>query len=266
MARPVKQRRVCERPAVEGFIPRGREACGEVRLSVDEYEVLRLMDYLGYTQEECAAQMGVARTTAQAVYQQARRKLADMLVNGRGLTIGGGSYVLCGRAAGCCPGACRRSGRRQAMRIAVTYENGQVFQHFGHSEQFKVYEVENGKVISSRILSSDGNGHGALAALLEEDGVDVLICGGIGQGARVALAERKIELYPGVSGDADLRVEELLAGKLAYNPDTVCSHHGHQEGHSCGGHGHGEGHSCGGHGEGHSCGGHGHGEGHSCGG
>ena len=145
------------------------------------------------------------------------------------------------------------------MRIAVTYEDGQVFQHFGHSEQFKVYEVENGQVVSSRILSSDGNGHGALAALLEEDGVDVLICGGIGQGARVALAERKIELYPGVSGSADVRVEEFLQGKLAYNPDTVCNHHHeHGEGHSCGGHGHGEGHNCGGHGEGHSCGGHGH--------
>lgn len=259
MARPMKQRRVCEHPVVEGFLPRGREACGEVNLSVDEYEVLRLMDYQGYTQEECAAQMGVARTTVQAVYQEARRKLADMLVNGRALTIGGGNYVLCGRALGCCRRSCRQSGRRQIMRIAVTYEDGQVFQHFGHSEQFKVYEVENGQVVSSRILSSDGNGHGALAALLEEDGVDVLICGGIGQGARVALAERKIELYPGVSGSADVRVEEFLQGKLAYNPDTVCNHHhDHGEGHSCGGHGHEEGHSCGGHGEGHSCGGHGH--------
>lgn len=128
------------------------------------------------------------------------------------------------------------------MKIAVTYENGQVFQHFGHSEQFKLYEAEGGRVISSRILSSQGSGHGALAGLLQGEGADVLICGGIGQGARVALAELGIELYPGVSGDADLRVEEFLAGSLAYQADAVCSHH-HGEGHSC--HGHGDGHGCG---------------------
>ena len=123
------------------------------------------------------------------------------------------------------------------MRIAVTYENGQVFQHFGHSEQFKIYEVEDGKVVSSEVIGSDGQGHGALAGLLGNNGIDVLICGGIGGGAQNALAAAGIALYGGVSGSADAAVEALLAGNLAYNPAVHCNHHGHGEGHTCGDHG-----------------------------
>ncbi len=106
------------------------------------------------------------------------------------------------------------------MKLAVTYENGQVFQHFGHCEQFKLYEVQDGKVVSSQVVSAVGSGHGALAGFLQRHGVDTLICGGIGGGARTALAEAGIQLYPGVSGDADGKVADLLAGKLAFNPDT----------------------------------------------
>ena len=145
------------------------------------------------------------------------------------------------------------------MKIAVTYENGQIFQHFGHTEQFKVYDVEDGKVTGTEILDTGESGHGALAGFLKENGVGTLICGGIGGGARNALADAGISLYPGASGNADEQVKALLSDTLNYNPDTVCSHHhGHGEGHDCGSHGHGEGHSCGGHdhGEGHSCGGH----------
>ena len=127
------------------------------------------------------------------------------------------------------------------MKIAVTYENGQIFQHFGHTEKFKVYQVEDGKVVSSAILSANGVGHGALAGLLRDSGADTLICGGIGGGAQMALAQAGIQLYPGVSGPADQAVEALLAGTLHFNPDTVCAHHHgeHGEGHSCGGHHHG---------------------------
>lgn len=125
------------------------------------------------------------------------------------------------------------------MKIAVTYENGQVFQHFGHCENFKLYEVEDGKVVSSEVLGSDGQGHGALATLLGANNVDVLICGGIGGGAKMALAEANIELYPGVNGEADKAVEAYLAGNLVFDPDTSCNHHHHEggEGHNCA-HGH----------------------------
>lgn len=131
------------------------------------------------------------------------------------------------------------------MKIAVTYENEMIYQHFGHTAQFKVYDVQDGKVVSSQVVDTNGSGHGALAGFLLGGGVDVLICGGIGGGAQMALAQAGIQLYGGVSGDADEAVEAFLAGDLAYNPNVQCNHHNHEhgEGHTCGSHGCGN-HSC----------------------
>ena len=128
------------------------------------------------------------------------------------------------------------------MKIAVTYDNGNIFQHFGKTEFFKVYEVEDNKVVSGEVMGSNGTGHGALAGLLAEQDVDVLICGGIGGGAQAALQEAGIELYAGASGDADEAVETYLRGELV-SSGANCNHH-HEDGHSCGGHE--DGHSCGG--------------------
>lgn len=131
------------------------------------------------------------------------------------------------------------------MRIAVTYENGEIFQHFGHTEQFKVYDIEEGKIVASEIVDTNGSGHGALAGVLAALNAEVLICGGIGGGAQAALAEAGIKLFGGVSGDADKAVEVYLAGTLAYNPNVQCNHHGeHHHGGTCGSHGCGS-HSCG---------------------
>lgn len=132
------------------------------------------------------------------------------------------------------------------MRIAVTYENGEIFQHFGHTEQFKVYDIEDGKVKQSRVVDTNGQGHGALADVLNTLKADNLICGGIGGGAQMALETLDIKLYGGVSGNADAAVEAFLANSLEYNPDVKCSHHDHEHGgeaHSCGSHGCGKG-SC----------------------
>lgn len=137
------------------------------------------------------------------------------------------------------------------MKIAVTYDNGNIFQHFGKTEFFKVYEVENNQVISSEVISSNGAGHGALAELLGNQSVDLLICGGIGGGAQTALAEAGIEVCSGVQGDVDQAVEAYLKGELV-SAGVNCDHH-HEEGHSCGSHE--DGHSCGGNCGG-SCGGH----------
>lgn len=143
------------------------------------------------------------------------------------------------------------------MRIAVTYENGDVFQHFGHSEQFKVYETEEGRVVSSGIISAEGSGHSALAALLAGRKIDVLICGGIGGGAQAALEREGIELCAGASGPADAAVEAYLRGELE-NTGANCDHH-HKEHHACGEqNGQEEGCSCGddcGSGCGEDCGG-----------
>ncbi len=137
------------------------------------------------------------------------------------------------------------------MKIAVTYDNGNVFQHFGKTEFFKVYEVEDNKVVSSEVIGSNGTGHGALAGLLADRNVDVLICGGIGGGAQAALAEAGVELCAGAEGDTDQVVEAYLKGELV-STGANCDHH-HGEEHSCGDHE--DGHSCGDHGEEHSCGG-----------
>ena len=128
------------------------------------------------------------------------------------------------------------------MKIAVTYENGNVFQHFGKTESFKVYEVEDNQVVSSEVISSGGVGHEALAGLLANQDVDVLICGGIGEGAQAALAEAGVELCSGAQGDVDEAVAAYLKGELV-STGVNCDHH------------HGEEHSCGDHEEGHSCGG-----------
>ncbi len=125
------------------------------------------------------------------------------------------------------------------MKIAVTYEDGRIFPHFGHTEQFKIYDVENKEIKSSQIVETMGSGHGALAGFLASSGVDTLICGGIGAGAKTALADAGITLYGGVSGKADDAVNELLNGTLAFNPDIQCSHHEHGE-HHCGSRGCGE--------------------------
>ena len=143
------------------------------------------------------------------------------------------------------------------MRIAVAYKDGNVFQHFGHTEQFKVYDRANNIIHTASVIDTNGSGHGALAEILKSNGVSTLICGGIGSGAKRALSEAGIELYGGVTGDADKAAMDLLSGKLNYNPDVECNHHGehhHGEGHTCSGHGehhHGDEHVCGSHGEHH---------------
>ncbi|MBP5470760.1 MAG: NifB/NifX family molybdenum-iron cluster-binding protein [Candidatus Riflebacteria bacterium] len=120
------------------------------------------------------------------------------------------------------------------MIIAVPYDKGDIFQHFGHTSEFKLYEVNfKDYIVSTKIVQTNGSGHGALSAFLAENGVNKLICGGIGAGAKTALAEKNIEIFGGVTGNADQSVDELLAGRLKYDPNKVCSHH-HEDGHDCG--------------------------------
>lgn len=123
------------------------------------------------------------------------------------------------------------------MRIAIPYENGQVFQHFGHTARFKLYDIENNEVVLATTVNTNGSGHGALADILKKLHVDALICGGIGGGAKRALAEANIKLYGGVSGDTDIAVEALLSGKLEYDSEATCDHHGEHHDGECGEHG-----------------------------
>ena len=119
------------------------------------------------------------------------------------------------------------------MKIAVPFENGMVFQHFGRSEQLKFYEVENGAVLHSEVVSTNGQGHGALVGFLVQNGANVVLCGGIGTGAQVALMQADIQMFGGISGLADAAVSNYLSGRLVFDPDVHCTHHDHDEGHSC---------------------------------
>ena len=126
------------------------------------------------------------------------------------------------------------------MKIAVTCEDHQVFQHFGHTPGFAIFETQDGKVISEKQLSSGDSGHGALAALLAEERVDVLICGGIGSGAVNALQSAYIMVVGGAEGDVREVAEAFANGTLKVRENFHCNHHHHGEGHDCGSH------SCGG--------------------
>lgn len=255
MPRPQRCRRICSEPSVTVFLPEDAENAEPVFLTMDEFEAIRLVDSEKQTHEQCAKQMEISRSTATEIYESARSKIADSLVKGRPLVIEGGNYRLCdGNPKWCYKKNCEKQNQEEIkniifkgeniMRIAVTYENGEIFQHFGHTGQFKFYDVENGKIVSSRVADTNGSGHGALAGFLVANQIDTLICGGIGGGAQTALTEAGIKLYGGVQGNADEAVQALLADTLSFNPDVHCNHHDHE---------HGEGHTCGEHG----CGNHG---------
>ncbi len=268
MPRPRKGRRVCCMPGYRHFGPVEDVESGRkvIEMTVDEFEAVRLIDLEGFNQEECASHMRVARTTAQAIYNSARVKLAQCLVMGMELSIGGGTYILSEEGIpGCRCGHCHKgrchggevavfskshielnelvqeTGERSGtMRIAVTYDSGNVFQHFGHTERFKVYDVEDNEVKLATTINTNGSGHGALADILKKIKVDALICGGIGGGAKRALAEAGIKLYGGVSGNADKAVEAYLKGELVFDSEAACEHHGQHHGEDCGQQGCGE--------------------------
>lgn len=280
MPRPCRCRRVCSEPLVDVFGPASEPDAGGVPpvvLLVEEYEALRIMDYEGRTHEQCAAQMRVSRTTVTEIYERARHKVADAIVNGRTLVIRGGNYEVCGGAcARDCAGRCRWKYGELAlamqnptgdeiMRIAIPVKNENIYQHFGMASTFKVYDVEEKRVVNTFLIESAGTGHGAKVGPLVDNQVDCVICGGIGEGAVGQLSGAGIFLIAGVSGDADEAVEAALSHSLKSDLAAAAAKSRHQyrhqhgrggEGCGCGGHGHGEGH-----GEGCGCGGHGHGQG-----
>ncbi len=216
MPRPVKCRKVCHFPNVLEFLPADdTEKKAPIVLTVDEYETIRLLDKKGYSQEQCAVSMQIARTTVQRIYEIARKKIADALIDGHPLRIEGGDFRICdGQSSNCSFGGCYKQ------------------------EIYKKYAAEKGEGIMRIAVTYET---GVLNAL----NADVLICGGIGGGAQTALAAAGIKLFGGVSGDADKAVEAFINKTLDYNPDVKCSHHEHShgEGHTCGEHGCGS-HSC----------------------
>lgn len=125
-------------------------------------------------------------------------------------------------------------------KLAVTCENDQVFQHFGKTPEFAVFEIVDDRINGMSKVSTGENGHGALAGFLKELGVKVLLCGGIGPGAQEMLTDAGIRFVGGVQGDVIQAVGDYLKGDLKTDPGFTCNHHHHEEGHgggcSCGKH------------------------------
>ena len=244
MSRPKKYRKVCHFPQTRTFMPTDCQSRSVITLTVDEYETLRLIDKVGLSQEECGAKMQISRTTVQLIYASARRKVADALADGLILEINGGDYRLCKGDSDF--HTCRKCFKYQfnklygkpegstVMRIAATFQDGQIFPHFGHTKQFKLYDVKEGQLISTEIVDTNDNGHHALAGILTALHVNTLICGGIGEYAQAALEAADIQLYGGVSGDADTAVHAFLSGELTDNFQTRCNCHKHSSSqHKC---------------------------------
>mgnify|MGYP004427995065 CR=1 FL=1 len=230
MARCRKERQICLEVPCRCF--RTETEALPVELQLEELETLRLVDLENFDQSTAAERMGISRGTLQRILYQAHRKVARALVFGQ-------TIVIAEQAAVNRPAACRRQQRcrhccctttimeDQSMIIAVTCQDNQVFQHFGHTPAFAVYEVADGKVVQKQLLSTGDSGHGALAGVLADRGVKVLLCGGIGAGAQQMLAAAGIKLVGGVSGDVDAALEAYLNGTLAADPNFSCQHHHH---------------------------------------
>lgn len=230
-------------PEYRGFTPDGLASGDAIDMTVDELEVLRLCDLEGLNQEAVAQHMGIARTTVAAICSRAHRKVANALVNGRAIVIEGGNIAYSPITT---TTAAWPAKEVDTMRVATTYDNGNIFMHFGRSEQFKIYDIQDGKVLNEQVVGTGGTGHGALAGLLANGGVDTLICGGIGGGAINALTQAGIKVYAGAQGNCDVCVEALIAGTLAQTGEATYDCHGHDHEHihehggSCGCHGHHE--------------------------
>ena len=207
MPRPNKCKKVGQLPRFRAFFTKEAKENMKIVLQVEEFEAIRLIDYLGMTQEECAASMEVGRATVQSLYTSARGKLARYLVEGGTLEIEGGNYSLDNRGT-----EISERKEKPRTRIAVPWEDGRIFPHFGRARCFKLYDVVQNQVTDTRILDSGEYSRRMLADLLSREAVQIVICGGIGAGARNALAEREICIYPGAEGDADMQVLSFLSG------------------------------------------------------
>lgn len=120
------------------------------------------------------------------------------------------------------------------MRIAVASENGSVFQHFGKSPEFTMYDVETELVQHKEIIPTNGASHGQIADFLVDNGADIVICGGMGSGAKTALRERRIEIVPGVKGEVDDIIVRYLSGEKIQSFEAECNHHSHNSEGGCG--------------------------------
>jgi predicted DNA-binding protein (UPF0251 family)/predicted Fe-Mo cluster-binding NifX family protein len=224
MPRPKKKKVISEEPIYRCFGCRGHCEAPKIEMSLEEYETIALLDGEGLSQEETAFRMKASRTTITLLYASARKKVADFLIHGKRLSLGGGCYEVAPNEKKQGIDTYKKEGSKN-MRIAVSYENEEVFQHFGQSPSFKIYDIKDKKVISSSVEATHGVGHRDLIPWLKERKVEVLICGGIGGMAIDLLNEAGIACFAGVMGKADSAIDQFLVNSLASVSTPTCNCH-----------------------------------------
>lgn len=234
MGRKMLIKKIGAVPTFEKFLPVMKEGdinekCKErakLFLKIEEWETLRLIDYLGIERMKAAEAMGISRQTLNILLKTARTKVARAVVEGIGL------YLEYSDNIDFTSHISLFKGRKKKMRVAVTHEKGQIFGHFGRTKEFVLFDIENGKIINSKIENAPAEGHGAIVEFLREMKASVLICGGIGPGALNNLSEAGITIYAGASGSVEEQIDAFINGKLSENKEANCNHH-HEGGHSC---------------------------------
>ena len=203
MPRPVIDRRIRTIPSVTLFQPVGschQNEAAEVVLSLDEFEAIRLADHDGLYQEAAALRMGVSRQTFGRIVENARKKVADALVNGKVLRVEGGNTVM-------------QAEEEPTMNIAVpTDRSGMIYPHFGHCELFTIFRLEQGQIVGEElvpVLNSQGCKSGVASELARRK-VSLLVAQHIGEGAVRQMASFGIRVVRGVSGHARTALEALL--------------------------------------------------------
>lgn len=215
MARNIQNKIIRSKPLSSSWIPSEENIYSAITISLEEWETIRLVDYNGLSQQDASYSMKVSRQTVQTLLQSARKKVARSLVESIPLNIKGGNFIE------------DIEERKNKMKVAVTFENGNIFSHFGRTPYFAIYNIENAKIENKDILKTPESGHGALVDFLLENKIETLICGGIGGGAVNALQKAGIDIYAGASGDADIQVNSFINGQLPHNGNANCNHHGH---------------------------------------
>ncbi|RVU54484.1 NifB/NifX family molybdenum-iron cluster-binding protein [Anaerosphaera multitolerans] len=221
MARQIQNKIIRSQPSLNSWSPSDEYKDlpnSKLILHLEEWECLRLVDYMSLSQQEAAASMEISRQSVQYLLQSARKKVARALVEGIPLLIDGGNYELLLEEN-------TNIERKNEMKVAVTFENEKVFPHFGRTPFFAIYEIENGNIVEKSILETPASGHGALVDFLTEKNIEALICGGIGGGAVNALREAGISIYAGATGSADEQVNSFIKGQLTVNMEANCNHH-----------------------------------------
>jgi len=232
MPRPIKERSIREKPVCCRFIPEKIQNTETMILTMDEFDVIRKCDYERLSQENCAQTMNVSRTTVQRIYASARQKIAEALILGKVLEVDGGIVSFNSEDDS---SNYKNEKGEVSMKIAIGLDGEKVADHFGHCNDFRVYEIVDNKVINQEDIHDDVHVHQARPQFLKDLGVDVLIMNSMGKGAY----NRLIALGIKTINAENKRVEEALNSYLSQELNVELVGH---ECHGCGSHGKGHHH------------------------